>query len=572
MISNQSRLLWSRIFISRGSRTKTLLLLQIIFIILLFTACQGAGGELDEARTQVAAQVVLTQTAQASAELTVQPSPPDQEKSKGNFPTPLPITPDPAGGKPPTQISHGGIFVEFQWSDDLVLPDHYQLLSYRTNWQSWENVVPSPWRAQSQGTAAYQLTITVTDSETVQTCLYGEKTLTFIRESVRAELLELPGGVQIASQEFTTAGPSSCPENPKLGASPIKKDFTSWAVPSRDAFELWFDQATAPFRSELSSAPVNPSEMQGWTGAPVGVIAIDNADQAAILGYWRASSSRITDLAVSPTGLVLAAGKIDGSVEIWDLVNGWLLESLTLHQEEITAIAFSPEGDELTAVDDDGRLIIWETKGFSVKETIETDIQSTLWLSYTPDHNHLLILSKRDGLYQMDLKLGIWELLAGELQGFAPTTAALTPDGRQVVIGYSMGRIQFYDLSTEALSDPIKLQDTPVDQVLFPALPDRLITWLSPDTLHLWDTETGSGIWQLDAGGPFVISPDDQLIACSFLDPEERGITFLDLRSGETAAYLPYDDTLDQMDFSPDGRILAVGGSDGLIMLVGIPE
>jgi len=572
MNSRKSRSPWSTINYLFRIRNIIPWLLQTTLIMLLITACQGANGNFDDTRTQVADQMFHTQTAQSAAEQTVQPASPDQNNLEENYPTPLPITPDSAAGKPPTQAPQGGMYIEFQWADDLVLPKHYQLLSYRTNWQSWENVVPSPWRAQSQAAAAYQLTITVTDSETVLSCEYGEKNLTIIRESVQADLIELPEGAQIASREFRTGGPGNCPENPNLGLSSAKKDFNSWAVPSRADFELWFDKTTASIRPDLDSAPANPPDLQGWTGAPVRIIQIANADQAGILGYWQASSSRVTDLVISPAGLVLAAGKNDGSVEIWDLVQGTLLESLALHEEDISAAAFSPDGGELAAVDDDGRLVVWETDRFSVKETIETDLKSTLWLMYTPDDNNLLLLSKRDGLFKLDLKLGIWELLAGELQGFSPTTAALSPDGKQVVIGYSIGRIQFYDLSTDELGDPNKLQDTPVEQALYPDLPDRLLTWLNPDSLHLWDTETGSEIWKLEMGGPFAISPDSTLIASSLTSSDHRGVTFIDLNSGQTAAYLPFEDTLNQLDFSPDGRILAAGGPDGLIILVGIPE
>jgi len=67
-----------------------------------------------------------------------------------------------------------------------------------------------------------------------------------------------------------------------------------------------------------------------------------------------------TALAFSPTSLVMAAGNGHGSIRLYDLSNGELIDELYGHEHNIPSLTFSPDGRRLASVSDDYTLRIWD--------------------------------------------------------------------------------------------------------------------------------------------------------------------------------------------------------------------
>jgi WD40 repeat protein len=59
---------------------------------------------------------------------------------------------------------------------------------------------------------------------------------------------------------------------------------------------------------------------------------------------------------------VLTTSSFDGSISLWNAVNGRLLNTLTGHVERALSLAFSPADTILASAAWDGRLGIWDTK------------------------------------------------------------------------------------------------------------------------------------------------------------------------------------------------------------------
>jgi len=64
--------------------------------------------------------------------------------------------------------------------------------------------------------------------------------------------------------------------------------------------------------------------------------------------------------AFPPSGPVVAAGFIDGSIGVWDLTSGKLLHTLKKHKKRVTAMAFLRD-DILVSGDEDGLIHVWDT-------------------------------------------------------------------------------------------------------------------------------------------------------------------------------------------------------------------
>jgi WD40 repeat protein len=65
-------------------------------------------------------------------------------------------------------------------------------------------------------------------------------------------------------------------------------------------------------------------------------------DQMELLGM-------LDDVAFSPDGKTLAAASGDGTVQLWDVVNGSLIEKLKGHSGGVRAVVFSPDGRTLAS-------------------------------------------------------------------------------------------------------------------------------------------------------------------------------------------------------------------------------
>jgi WD40 repeat protein len=63
--------------------------------------------------------------------------------------------------------------------------------------------------------------------------------------------------------------------------------------------------------------------------------------------------------ALAPNGTLLATGRRDGAVRVWDLPNGQLRSLLIGHQDRVVTLAFSPDGKTLASGSWDGSVRLW---------------------------------------------------------------------------------------------------------------------------------------------------------------------------------------------------------------------
>jgi hypothetical protein len=72
----------------------------------------------------------------------------------------------------------------------------------------------------------------------------------------------------------------------------------------------------------------------------------------------------MNSLAFAPDGRLLAAGGADGTVTVFDLMNGKKVWSGTGHLGDVRALAFSPDGSLLASAGMDGSAVCWDATRF----------------------------------------------------------------------------------------------------------------------------------------------------------------------------------------------------------------
>ena len=214
---------------------------------------------------------------------------------------------------------------------------------------------------------------------------------------------------------------------------------------------------------------------------------------------------------------------------LWQRCRGDDLYALRGHSNSLSSLGFSPDGDTLATRTRDNQLKVW---GLSTRTELFTITNVTSLGGFTSDGQNFAFGLGDGSVRLCDSRTGrtLYSLeKAGEL-------VALLADGKTV--------------ATTAEGFIVKLLDITSGHETF-LLPGK-------GGLDLWGPEFGAGV---------VITPDGEKLAIS--NGFENGITLWDLK---THAIL--NSSLDKrevpitfLQLSPDGKVLATGGFDGLVRL-----
>src|SRR5947207_3869087 len=296
-----------------------------------------------------------------------------------------------------------------------------------------------------------------------------------------------------------------------------------------------------------------------------GTVQIWRISDGFLVQTFTGYGAAVTSVAFSPDGQYLAGGSKTGLVKVWRLANGTLVSSFA-HTQRVKGLAFSPDGLWLASGSDDGTARLYRTSDWGLARTLTGHTNNILSLAFSP--NSAIVAT---GSWDQTVRL--WRVIDGSLafsltHGSGVYSVVFAPDGKTLASGANDHSIKLWNPKLGLLVDTLLGHTGAVLTLAYAPDSQTLASgsWYPEYAIRLWGPSQGaklprvtnhsSGISEL------IFTTDLQLISGG--DTTAR---FWEGLHGGFLGAINAATSVAAIALSPDGQLIALPGDNHTVKI-----
>ena len=282
---------------------------------------------------------------------------------------------------------------------------------------------------------------------------------------------------------------------------------------------------------------------------------------AAFIGH----KGFVTSAGFNPTNRTLVSSGVDGTVRVWNETGGGFNDKAIGFIENVSSVDFSPDGTTFATTGGKYAVRLWDAETFELKSVIGRSFAPQT-IAFNPNGTQIATGGLSDNVELWDVKTG-QQIAVLEGHTGAIETIDYSPDGKTIASGGRDGLVILWDSVSGIEEDRSNAHQVGhhanfmehVRSVIYNSDGQTLASGRD-DAILLWEVATDEYIQ--------IKTPDD--LHCLTLHPygsilasgHTPDVYLWHVNSGEQIAKLEgHVHSVQCVVFSPDGRILASGGS-----------
>ncbi len=276
----------------------------------------------------------------------------------------------------------------------------------------------------------------------------------------------------------------------------------------------------------VSTLAWSPSGVYIASGSWDSTVQVWNANTGSTVFLYPGHEQTVKGISWSPDGKYIASGSWDTTVRVWHALTRTAVASYK-HKLQVEAVAWSPDGRYVASAGHDGSIHIWQANNGQAVFVYQGHTEPVWSLSWSPNERHIASAS-HDG------SVRVWDVVAGstvftyqDYEKRQMAAVAWSPDGQYIAAASYDGLVRVWRAMQN--DQVLRYQDS--------AGAAKALSW-SPDGRRIASAVKQVQVWNLDA-------------------PNTRP-AFL---------YSGHSSWVNALVWSPDGLRIASGGDDKTVQV-----